>query len=135
MKKIIVNFISDDATLLLDARSGAADITLGLSDQAAHSLVGNSCCPVAAFNSRQAETLNFPENKKNPEFLSEKFRQALAYSVPYQAILQRIAFGYGKIYYGEWMPAFAWYDPKVGAPLPYDIAKAKALVAASGVKT
>jgi peptide/nickel transport system substrate-binding protein len=134
-KKIIVNFIANDSTLLLNARSGAADITLGLSPEGEHSLVGNSCCNVAGFGSRQAETLNFPENKKNPWFNNQTFRQALAYAVPFQAILQRVAFGYGKLYNGEWMPAFTWFNPKIGAVLPYNVAKAKQLIAASKIKT
>jgi peptide/nickel transport system substrate-binding protein len=141
-KKIILNFIPDNETLLLDAQSGAADITLGLTNQAAHSLVGNACCTVASFKSRQAETLNFPENtskpwlnNNQPYFKNKAFRQALSYAFPYEGVLQRVAYGYGKLYYGEWMPSYSWYDPKVGAPRPYDLAKAKQLLAASGVKT
>ncbi|MHB8243161.1 MAG: ABC transporter substrate-binding protein [Solirubrobacteraceae bacterium] len=134
-KKIILNFIPDNETLLLDAQSGAADITLGLTNQAAHSLVGNSCCTVASFKSRQAETLNFPENSKNPFFKNQDFRQALSYAFPYEAILQKVAYGYGKLYFGEWMPSYSWYDAKVGAPRPTDLTKAKELLAKSGIKT
>ncbi len=134
-KKIILNFIPDNETLLLDAQSGAADITLGLTNQAAHSLVGNACCTVASFKSRQAETLNFPENAKNPFFKNQDFRQALSYAFPYEGVLQKVAYGYGKLYFGEWMPSYSWYDPKVGAPRPTDITKAKELLAKSGIKT
>jgi peptide/nickel transport system substrate-binding protein len=134
-KKIILNFIPDNETLLLDAQSGAADITLGLTNQAAHSLVGNACCTVASFKSRQAETLNFPENSKNPFFKNQDFRQALSYAFPYEGVLQKVAFGYGKLYFGEWMPSYSWYDAKVGAPRSTDLKKAKELLAASGVKT
>ncbi|HWD10977.1 MAG TPA: ABC transporter substrate-binding protein [Solirubrobacteraceae bacterium] len=141
-KKIILNFIPDNETLLLDAQSGAADITLGLTNQAAHSLLGNACCTVASFKSRQAETLNFPENErkpwlngKDPFFKNQDFRQALSYAFPYEGVLQRVAYGYGKLYFGEWMPSYSWYDAKVGAPRPTDVKKAKELLAASGVKT
>ncbi len=141
-KKIILNFIPDNETLLLDAQSGQADITLGLTNQAAHSLVGNSCCTVASFKSRQAETLQMPEDKekpwangKNPFFSNQDFRQALSYAFPYEAILQKVAYGYGKLYFGEWMPSYSWYDPTVGAPRPTNLSKAKELLAKSGVKT
>lgn len=141
-KKIILNMIPDNETLLLDAQSGAADITLGLSNQAAHSLVGNACCTVASFKSRQAETLNFPQNNRKPWssgkdafFENQDFRQALSYAFPYEGVLQRVAYGYGKLYFGEWMPSYSWYDPKVGAPRQTDTAKAKELLAKSGVKT
>jgi peptide/nickel transport system substrate-binding protein len=141
-KKIILNMIPDNETLLLDAQSGAADITLGLTNQAAHSLVGNSCCTVASFKSRQAETLNFPQNArkpwlngKDPFFKNQDFRQALTYAFPYQAVLQKVAYNYGKLYFGEWMPSYSWYDPKVGAPRETNIDKAKELLAKSGIKT
>ncbi len=134
-KKIIVNFISDPETLLLDARSGAADVTFGLPNQAAHSLVGNSCCVVGAFSSREGYGIILPENSKNPFFQSEKFRQALSYAVPYEGILKTVAYGYGKLYFGEWMPTYSFYDPKVGAPRAYDLTKAKQLLKESGVKT
>jgi peptide/nickel transport system substrate-binding protein len=141
-KKIILNMIPSNETLLLDAQSGAADITLGLTNQAARSLVGNGCCTVASFKSRQAETLNFPENSrkpwlngKDPFFKNQDFRQALSYAFPYEAVLQKVAYGYGKLYFGEWMPSYSWYDPKIGAPRPTDVNKAKELLAKSGVKT
>ena len=141
-KKIILNMIPDNETLLLDAQSGAADITLGMTNQAAHSLVGNGCCTVASFKSRQAETLNFPQNErkpwlnnKDPFFKNQDFRQALTYAFPYQAVLQKVAYNYGKLYFGEWMPSYSWYDPTVGAPRPTDLNKAKELLAKSGIKT
>jgi peptide/nickel transport system substrate-binding protein len=141
-KKIIFNMIPDNDTLLLDAQNGQADITLGLTNQSAHSLVGNGCCTVAAFKSRQAETLNFPQNDKKPwnshkqpYFLNQDFRQALSYAFPYAGVLKSVAYNYGQLYFGEWMPSYPWYDAKVGAPRPTDMAKAKQLLASSGVKT
>ena len=50
-------------------------------------------------------------------------------------MLSKIGYGYGELYNGEWMPAFSWYDPKVGAPIETDIEKAKELIKESGVKT
>ena len=141
-KKIILNFVPENETLLLDAQSGSADITLGLSNQAAHSLVSNSCCVVASFKSRQAETIQMPQSVKKPWatgknafFNNQDFRQALSYAFPYEAVLQKVAFGYGKLYFGEWMPSYSWYDPAVGAPRETNLNKAKELLAKSGVKT
>lgn len=134
-KKVTVNFIPDNETLLLDAQSGAADVTFGLSNEAAHSLVGNSCCTVGAFTSREGQGIIMPENSKNPEFENEKFRQALSYAVPFEGILKTVAFGYGQLYYGEWMPSYSFYNSKIGAPREYNLAKAKELLKESGVKT
>lgn len=141
-KNVIIKFIPDNETLLLDAQTGQADVTLGMSGQAAKSLEGNGCCTVAAFKSRQAQTLNFPINNtepfksdKDPFFQNEKFRQALSYAFPYEAVLQKVAYGFGELYDGEWMPAFSWYDSTLGAPRETNIEKAKELIAESGVKT
>jgi peptide/nickel transport system substrate-binding protein len=141
-KNVIIKFVPDNETLLLNAQSGQADVTLGLSGQAAKSLEGNGCCTVAAFKSRQVQTLNFPINQ-NPPFKSDtmpffknkKFRQALSWAFPYEAVLEKIGYGYGELYNGEWMPAFSWYDPEVGAPRETDIDKAKELLEESGVET
>ena len=141
-KRIIFNMVPDNETLLLQAQSGEADITLGLTNQSARSLVGNPCCSVAAFESRQALTLQFPENdrkpwtsNRQPYFENQDFRQALSYAFPYQGVLKTVAYGYGKLYFGEWMPAYSWYDPNVGAPRQTNLAMARQLLKASGVKT
>lgn len=134
-KHIIINFISNPETLLLDARSGSADVTFGLPNQAAHSLVGESCCVVGSFSSREGYGIILPENSKNPFFKSEKFRQALSYAVPYEGILKTVAYGYGKLYFGEWMPTYAFYNPKIGAAREYNITKAQQLIKESGIKT
>lgn len=141
-KNVIIKFIPDNDTLLLNAQSGQADVTLGLSGQAAKSLEGNGCCTIGAFKSRQAQTLNFPINDREPWkndnlpfFKNEKFRQALATAFPYEAVLQKVGYGYGELYNGEWMPAFSWYDSKVGAPIETNVEKAKELLKESGIKT
>lgn len=141
-KNVIIKFVPDNETLLLNAQSGQADVTLGLSGQAAKSLEGNGCCTVAAFKSRQAQTLNFPINQNEPFksdtmpfFKNKKFRQALSWAFPYEAVLEKIGYGYGELYNGEWMPAFSWYDPEVGAPRETDIEKAKELLEESEVET
>jgi peptide/nickel transport system substrate-binding protein len=141
-KNVIIKFVPNNETLLLNAQSGQADVTLGLSGQAAKSLEGNACCTIGAFKSRQAQTLNFPINDKEPWkndnlpfFENQKFRQALATAFPYEAVLEKVGYGYGELYNGEWMPAFSWYDAKIGAPIETDVEKAKELLKESGVKT
>lgn len=132
-KQIVVNFITDDSTLLLQAESGRADVTLFLSKQATHSLEGKACCRLIKNPVGLWEMILLPNSV--PPFSNLKFRKALAYAVPYQQILQNIAYGYGQLYYGPWSPAFPWFNPSISKPLPFDMTKAKALIAASGVKT
>ena len=68
-----------------------------------------SCCTVGAFKSRMAQTLNFPidelepfKNEENPEFKNVKFRQALVTAFPYEGVLEKIAYGFGKLYNGAY---------------------------------
>lgn len=131
--KIIINFINSDPTLLLQARSGKADVTLLLSKQSINSLKGNGCCRIVANNSTVAELIGLAND--HPPFDNVKFRTALTYAVPYQQILDNVAFGYGVLYFGPWIPAFPWFNPKIGKVRAFDLNKAKALIKASGVST
>jgi peptide/nickel transport system substrate-binding protein len=134
-KHITINFIPDNETLILDAKSGAADVTIGMSEEGAHSISGESCCTVIAGNSRRGMFMNLPQFGKVPVFDNPKSRAALAYAVPYPAILAKVAYGYGQLYGGPWQPSWSWYEPSVGKPHEYNLTKAKELLAASGVKT
>jgi peptide/nickel transport system substrate-binding protein len=59
----------------------------------------------------------------------------LTYAVPYDQILTKVVYGYGKLFYGEWVPYFPWFDATIGKPRAFDLNKAKALIRQSGVKT
>jgi len=132
-KTIRVNFVNSDPTLLLQAKSGDADVTLGLSKQSAKSLEGNSDVRVVANDTPLSEQIGLPNSK--PQFKNVKFREALALALPYQAIVDKAAFGYGKLFSGPLMPVFPEYDPSVGKPIEQNTEQAKQLIAQSGVKT
>jgi peptide/nickel transport system substrate-binding protein len=129
---VIVNFIPSDPTLLLQARTGKADITIGLTKKSVASLKGNSCCSIVSVDTASWQLIGLP-NKVAP-FNNRIFREALTYAVPYQDILTKVAFGYGKLYYGPYPPAFPSFRAAIGRPRAFDLARAKALIAQSGVK-
>lgn len=132
-QKVVINFINSDPTLLLEAKSGAADVTLGLAKQSAHSLASNPNLRVIADPSPETEWLGLANNM--PPFNNQKLREALSYAVPYQQILSNIAFGYGKLFFGPFPPSFPGYNAQIEKPRPYDLAKARQLLQASGVHT
>ncbi len=133
-RTIQVNFIGDDSTLLLRARSGEADVTLGMSAQAAHSLVGNSCCRVLLNPTTRSEQILLPSNHAPTS--NTDFRAALTYALPYTQILSKVEYGYGQLFYGPYPPLMRpEYDAALEAPRVFNMTRAKALLAASGVKT
>jgi len=131
--KIIINFVNSDATLLLQARSGNADVTLGMSKQSVHSLVGNAAVRIIANTTSAWEQIGLPNS--HPPFNNVKLREALSYAVPYQQILDRVAYGYGSLFYGPFPPAMPEYNSRIEQPRPFDLTRALALVKSSGVAT
>ncbi len=131
--KIIVNFINSDATLLLQARSGSADVTLGMSKQSVHSLTGNQNVRIIANTTTDSEQIGLPNSR--PPFNNVKLREALTYAVPYQQILDKVAYGYGSLFYGPFPPALPAFNRRLEQPRPFDLTRAQALVKSSGVAT
>jgi peptide/nickel transport system substrate-binding protein len=133
VKKITINFITSDATLLLQARSGAADVTIGLTKQSVHSLEGNSEVRIIATPTAISEQIGLLNTA--PPTDNAKFREALSYAVPYDEILTNVAFGYGKLYYGPIPPGITGYNPTLEAPRSLDLPKANQLIADSNLAT
>lgn len=131
--RIQVNWISSAPTLLLQARTAQADVTLGLAKQAAASLRDNPDFRVVANSVSVAQQVLMP-NKKAP-WDNLKVREAVTYAVPYEDILQKVAFGWGKLFYGAILPTMPEFNADISPPRTYDMEKAKALMAESGLKT
>ncbi len=132
-EKIIVNFINQDETLLLQARSGVADVTVGLSDQSVASLEDDPNVKITANVTTYSHRFGMANTK--PPLDNVKFREALTYAIPYEDIIENVAFGYGELYYGPFPPSMGEYNPEIAKPREYDIEKAKALIEESGVET
>ena len=72
-------------------------------------------------------------NVKNPPFNNEKLRQAVAYAIPYQKIMDAAVFGLANPLFGgpsNTVSSIAWPQP---TGYTTDLAKAKELMAAAGV--
>jgi peptide/nickel transport system substrate-binding protein len=131
-KKVIVNFGMSASTLLLQARSGAVDVTFGLAPDDLVSLQENKALRVLKFPVQQFYSLGL--SNARPPFNNQKLREALSYAVPYEDILSKVLRGYGESYYGPIAHTLPHFNPELSAPLQYDLAKAKTLLAESGVK-
>lgn len=58
-EKILVNFVGDDSTLVLEAKSGAADVTLGLTKQSANEITKDGSLRLIANDTTQATQVHF----------------------------------------------------------------------------
>ncbi|MCF1742225.1 ABC transporter substrate-binding protein [Paradevosia shaoguanensis] len=128
---IQVNWIAAAPTLLLQARTGQADITFGISKQAATTLKDSQDVRVLAYTNPFVQQMMLP-NSKAP-WDNPKVREAVAHAVPYQQIVDRIAYGYGTLYYGPIPPSLPGFNADLSKPVEFDLDKAKALLAESGV--
>jgi peptide/nickel transport system substrate-binding protein len=129
--EIRVNFIPSVPTLLLQAQNKQADVTLGLPPQSVNTLSTNACCRVVTADSTTPVTVSM--NQQGPVTNNQKLREALTYAIPYDQILKQVAFGYGDLYYGPVVPGMAGYNAALEPARTYDVAKAKSLIAESGV--
>lgn len=132
-KKIIVNIVTNPATLGLDARDGEADITIGMPPSTAHSLASTAGVKVVEFPSPETEYFGF--NTRVAPANNLDLRMALRYATPLSEILQKAAFGYGKLFAGPIIPDMPGFNAALSKPYPYDLSKARSLIAASGLKT
>jgi peptide/nickel transport system substrate-binding protein len=130
---IEINYVNADPTLLLQARSGDADVTIGLSKQSVKSLEGRDGVKIVANESPLSEQIGLPNGKK--PFDNLKFREALTYALPYQEIVDKVAFGYGTLFFGPLQPVLTEYNEQLSQPRQYDAEKAEQLIRESGVKT
>ena len=132
-EKIIVNFINSDATLLLQARNVEADVTLGMTKSSVASLSDNENVRIIANDHAISEQVGLPNTKAPWDNL--KVRQAVSFAVPYEEIVDSVAFGYGTLFGGPFMPNFAEHTPGLIDIPAFDMEKAKQLMAESGVVT
>jgi peptide/nickel transport system substrate-binding protein len=129
--EIILNYISDAATLSLDARDGEADVTVGLPDSDAHSLSKVSTLREITDPTPTSEQIGFNNDVAPTNNLD--VREALTDAVPYAEILKKVVFNYGRLFYGEYQPDMVGFNSAIQKPRPYDLAKARSLLAQSGV--
>ncbi len=131
-EQINMRFIPSDITLSLQARRGQADVTLGLSKQAAAGLKSVPEARVIAVDSDELRRVTFVHTHKPLD--QAKFREALTYAVPYTQILEKVAYGFGKLLYSPFATTLPGWDTSIGKPRAFNLAKAKQLLAQSGVQ-
>lgn len=128
-KTVIFRAVPDAATRVADLQTGTADLVVSLdSDQAAQLEGAFDAAALTALTERVAY---LGLNPTRPPLDNVKIRQAIAYGIDKQGIVDGILGGYGKVVGELLSPAHMGWSGKV-EPYPYDPEKAKALIAEAG---
>ena len=121
--------VPDAATRLADLQSGTADLAIAFDSDLAAQLKGSARAKVLSALTERVVYLRM--NLSKPPFDDLRIRQAVAYAIDKQALVDGILGGYDKPVIEFLTPAHEGFVPDI-KPIPYDLAKAKALIAEAG---
>lgn len=127
---VVVRFIADAPERLAELQAGSIDLTTDLAPEALTTIQNDpnlALTPLEPFNIAFLSL-----NLNNKPFDDPKVRQAIAYAIDKQAILDSFYGGVGAIA-DDFLPeTLGWARPTTLEAYPYDPAKAKALLAEAG---
>ncbi len=136
LDEVDLTVIPDDATRILQLKAGQIDATEFIPYERVKELQGDAKLATDLFPSTQVTYVQLNANPKlndgtpNP-LADERVRQALNYAINKQAIIQIITHGIGtpmQSFMSSTTPLYA----ALGPAYPYDMAKAKSLLAEAG---
>ncbi|MBK9712542.1 MAG: ABC transporter substrate-binding protein [Kouleothrix sp.] len=131
MPGAVVRFIADAPARVAELQSGALDFTVNLPPDVREVLKGSSDLkevPLVPFNVAYIEL-----NLNDKPFDNPKVRQAIAYAINKQEILDGFYSGIGTVATDFLPDALSWARPGADGQFPaYDVEKAKALLAEAG---
>ena len=127
--KLVIDYITNDNTRILNVRSGATDIAIDIPFTQLKSVASISGAHLTLTNVATFYPLLINNSKK--PFDETAVRQALNYATP-KALINKVVFGGHAVVANSTLPKLRYWSPKV-KPYPYDITKAKAALAKSSV--
>lgn len=132
-EKIVYRFVKDEAPVESLIRSGDLDVVPALSPEKFLELKADSCLPMRySFELVGANSYGrLMCNMRRPTLADKQVRQALAYSIDYNYMINTVWQGMAERCVSQANPAKPFYARDL-KPYPYDIQKAKNLLAAAG---
>src|SRR2546426_941538 len=128
---VVFNVVPDPNTQIAQALSGDISIMI-LDNKAAVDRVKSASGLVVA-SRPLVQYYWLALNQTDSRFTDVRVRQAFVYAIDRQAIIKSVEVGYGSIANSPITPALkAYYDPSLASKYPYDIQKAKQLLADAG---
>jgi len=130
IKTIVWQPVTEDATRVVELRTGQADLITSVSPGQISQLDGQPGISVVKFPSQSFMVLIM--NASKPPFDDQRVRQAMNYAVDKQAIITSLLGGNGTILPAPAGPAHEGYDANLGVMYSYDPDKAKQLLSEAG---
>jgi peptide/nickel transport system substrate-binding protein len=132
LDEVVIKPYNDQAAMLIALQSGGINAAIGVPYKDAKRLSSElqivTGQPGATWYTLYASS-------RKPPFDNQKLRKALQYAVNRKSIVDNVLFGYGEPVYAPWPKTSLAYNPKWDNFYPFDLDKAKALLAESGVQT
>lgn len=128
LDRVTMNFLPDDNARVLAYRSNSAQVA---DDIPFSQLASVRALPSTTLLVKQISAIDFIllNERAKPQLKDKNVRLALNYAVPREAIKRTVFAGSAPVA-NSMIPAIKYWDSRV-APYPYDMAKAKALMAKS----
>ena len=132
MKKVTFRFISDTAAQVAALLAGDVDAFVRVTPRSVPQFKGNAKFQVVVSGSR-AKTILAINNKKKP-LDDVRVRRAICAAIDRKAVIEGAADGYGAPIGSHYVPGAFGFVDTTGVN-PFNVDKAKALLAEAGVKT
>jgi peptide/nickel transport system substrate-binding protein len=136
---VTLTYYTNPTSMIADFEAGNLDFIDNLPYTVASTLKGRSGITLDESPGSEVTNLGFnsnPKKPKNRELLNPKVKEALEYATPRKQLIDVVFGGHGQPW-ANLMSAFSgpsgWLNPAV-KPLPYDLAKAKAILDGLGYK-
>ncbi|HEX5499654.1 MAG TPA: ABC transporter substrate-binding protein, partial [Thermomicrobiales bacterium] len=130
LDRVIWQTISDDTVRLTSLQTGAIDVANQIDFKDAATVKNDPNLQLLTGPFLSVQFLAF--NEAIPPFDNAKLRQAVQHAINKKNIADAVFYGQYTLGGGPIAPTLLGYDPSLADRYPYDVAKAKALVAESG---
>lgn len=127
--RVVVNKVAQSSQRMVLVRSNTAQLVDRLTPKEFAALRDDKNIVVVAVPSNSTTFLNL--NWKREPWSNVKFREAIAYAIPYDSVIRNVYFGQSTKYDGV-VPSIYPDGFKPPAPRGYDLAKARAALAEAG---
>ncbi len=127
--QLTFRFIPEDATRMAALQAGEVAMVNNVTPDFATQFAKDSALQVKEISAARSMYIYFLCNK--PPFNKQDARKAVSTAINRQALVRDVMGGHAKLGGSPWSPAVRYHDASL-QPDPYDLAKAKQLLASSG---